>query len=256
VLQVVSPFVVEVVEEQVDAVVLRDRRGITARLHSSILTDNGLELHGGRVVLPGSVYRHYFGKRVVEIRAAREREDVSVLVRNIERLLHSAVDIRRSPELASAYSTAWHSAGIPIGIWAFFSLGTLAEYWLRGELVQPCPHCGEPAYAFRIIGSFMSGRADGRGVCPRCRSAVTFHPWRGPRPAKLTGLIQKESQVLFIGQEKRPRPRGLDMASERIREELPGPRPPRIFLPADIDVPPTRFLRPGEVVSRLAPPRY
>ncbi len=250
-LHVVSPFLVEVVEEREDAVVLRDRRGITAGLHPSILRDNGLDVRGGRVVLPGSVYRHYFGRRVVEIRAAREREDVSVLVRNIERLLRSAVEIRRTPELACAYSTAWYSGGIPVGIWAFFSLGTLAEYWLRGELVQPCPHCGEPAYAYHIIGSYMSGRASGRGVCPRCRSAVTFHPWRGMRLAALTGLIRKESQVVFLGQEKRPRRRGLDIRPEAAREELPGPRPPRLFLPADIRVPVAAFLRVGEVVSLL-----
>ena len=168
VLRLRSPFVVSVVAERGRTLRLRDGRGIEAELHRSIIRDNGLEIRDGRVLLPGAVYRHYFGRRVTEIRSAREREDLSVLARHFVTILRNARRIRETPELASAYSTAWLNAGVPIGTRAYLSIGTLIDFWLSGELVQPCPRCGGPAYAYRIIGSYMSGSTTAQGLCPAC----------------------------------------------------------------------------------------
>ena len=76
-------------------------------------------------------------------------------------MLEAGRRILGDPDLAAVYSTAWFVGGIPIAINTFLSLGTLMEYWKIGALVQPCPDCGDAAYAYHLIGSFMSGRTSG-----------------------------------------------------------------------------------------------
>jgi hypothetical protein len=227
--EVRSPFVARVVEEGADGVVLEDSRGIRAILHPSILRDNGLEASGGRLVVPGSIFRHYFGRRAWEIRKHQEARDLRLLRRHMGDILAAAQRVLRTPELAAAYSTAWYTGGIPVGIHTFVTIGTLVEYWLKGDLVQPCPECGKPAYAYHLIGSFMSGRTSAQGVCPACDSAVTFHPWRGPSVGRMTGRMRSESQILEIGQR----------------------RPMRLVYPAGLAAPTGPFLSVERVVRSL-----
>ena len=198
----VSPFLVDVLQFGTDEVVLRDSRGITARLHTSIIRDNGLESLDGRLVLPGAVYRHYFGKREWDLRMEREARELKLLRSNIKAVLAAADRILATPQLAAAYSTAWFTGGIPVGIRYLLSIGSLAEYWKSGDMVQPCPECGRPAYAYHLIGSFMSGRSSAQAVCPACDSAVTFHPWRGPTVGRMTWKMRAQSQVLEVGQKR------------------------------------------------------
>ena len=74
-------------------------------------------------------------------------------------------------DLAALYCT--FVGGIPVAINTFLSLGTLMKYWTSGDLVQPCPECGGSAYAYYLIGSFMSGAR--RGCFPLDRFLPYVH---------------------------------------------------------------------------------
>lgn len=166
-----SPYLVEVIRAHEEYVVVRNSGNDEARIHVSVLRDNGLNAQGQWVNLPKSIYEHYFGRRRISIVRKQEIEDVRLFNQHIRLLMENERVITRRPELSWCCSPAWSIGGYPVGRATLFTLGFLFELWRDALFQTSCPKCGGAGYAYRIGGSFLSGRCSVTAVCPACGSS-------------------------------------------------------------------------------------
>ena len=210
-------------------------------MHRSVLADNGLEPdRQGRVLLPGSVYRHYFGRARLDLEHRQRQIDLRLLHARAELLWEKRVRILAAPELAACYSPAWTLGGYPVGRYGYLSLGALLREWEGGALTAVCPHCGAQGRLYCVAGSYLSGRTSRTGICPGCRRGFVDRG-RGLSVGQLSRRLSAQYRTL----ESAPRQGGTQHGGTQR------PRGARVFYPADISPPGPTILSFEAVIADL-----
>lgn len=225
-----SPLLVRILERGVDAVVVENRRGERVGIHHSIFSDNRLDPGTEELLLPEGVYRHYFGRRQLELAAAREREDLGLMRRQLRLLLSSRDWIMHTPWLSACYSPAWRIGGIPVGGGDYLNLGVLERLWSDGDLLMECPECGGKAHIYYLIGSYLSGRNSAHGFCQSCERFVCRPAPEGRSLGQFRRAIKEVSQELYLGG-------GAPLRDSGGHGRAFVGRPPRLLYPRDLQLP-------------------
>lgn len=225
-----SPLLVRIVERGVEAVVVENLRGERVAIHPSIFSDNQLDLGREELLLPEGVYHHYFGRRRLELAAAREREDLGLTRRHLGLLLSFQDRIMDTPWLSACYSPAWRIGGIPVGGGYYLSLGVLERLWADGKLLMECRECGGSAYIYYLIGSYLSGRNSAHGYCSNCERFICRQSPEGRSLGQFRRAIKEVSQDLYLGV-------GAPLRGGGLPWQEPAGRPPRLFYLKELEPP-------------------
>lgn len=240
-----SPFLAVIERREGDDVLMHDRRGVTARMHRSVLTDNGLEPdRQGRVLLPGSVYRHYFGRARLDLERRQRQVDLRLLHMHADLLWEKRARVLDAPPLAACYSPAWTVGGYPVGRYGYLSLGALLREWEGGSLTAVCPHCGAQGLLYCVAGSYLSGRTSRTGICPGCRRSFVDRG-SGLSVGQLSRRLSAQYRTLAPAPQPQPQPGSPEQGSPER------PRGARVFYPADIPPPGPTILSLEAVIADL-----
>ena len=157
------PVYVEMTEEGVCEIVLRDFDGYSVTIRKSLLADNRLEIEENEYIcLPESLYDRWFKQIREKVQEKKRLWTWLSYKNNIGLFLGNSNRILNKPRLF-ATPVPFSVYGVPP-----LTLGIMANAWGWGEFSIPCPKCHRTMHIYNMYGSSYNGLCIWSAFCPDC----------------------------------------------------------------------------------------